>query len=310
MTRKKENKIIQVKLLVTRGSDAGKVYETGDFPFTIGRDIQNEFPIEKDSNISRNHAEISFSRAKIWLRDLGSTNGSFINNVRINKKTELQNGDTIIIGKTFIQFIIMQHTQKTARKTDSNTFSYESMTEECILVVDQHNSSGISDTYGDEVVIKLTEALNRIVIPVLNRYKAGFIKGTGDGFLATFKNPESCFKAGLAILERTKKTNHGKREPNRLHIRISLHHGQCVIEPNGDRHGKAVNIAFRLDSLKYKDIKKTKTSIMKEKFKEKDRIFCTKSFFEILAKSEQKKIQRMGAFKLKGIKGYHPIFSI
>lgn len=310
MAVKKQNKIIQTKLLVTKGNDAGKVFETENFPFTIGRDIQNELPIEKDSNISRNHAEISFSRGKIWLRDLGSTNGSFINSVRINKKTELKNGDTIIVGKTFIQFIIIQHSQNAAKREDSNTFSYESKVEESILVVDQHNSSGISDTYGDEVVITLTETLNRIVIPVLNRHKARFIKGTGDGFLATFKNPNSCLKAGVAILERTKKANYRKREPNRLHIRISLHHGQCVIEPNGDRHGKAVNIAFRLDSLKYKDMKKSKTSIARNKFKEKDRIYCTKSFYENLTKIEQKKVLCMGMFKLKGIKGYHPIYSI
>ena len=93
MAVRKQNKIIQVKLLVTKGNNAGKVFETKKFPFTIGRDIQNEFPIEKDSNISRNHAEISYSRGKFWLRDLGSTNGSFVNNVRINKKTELQNAD-------------------------------------------------------------------------------------------------------------------------------------------------------------------------------------------------------------------------
>ena len=277
----KQPKITWVKLLVIKGLDAGKVFETAVFPFTIGRDEKNEMSIEKDSKISRKHAEISFSKGKIWLRDLGSTNGSFVNNVRISKKTGLQNGNTIILGKTFIQFVIIQHDQVIANNVDnSNTFSYESKVEESILVVDQHNSSGISDTYGDEVVINLTETLNRIVIPVLNRHNARFIKGTG------------------------------KREPHRLHIRISLHHGQCVIEPNGDRHGKAVNIVFRLDSLRYRDIKKAKESIPKKKFKEMDRIFCTKSFFDNLQKNNQKKIQYMGMFKLKGIKGFHPIFVI
>jgi class 3 adenylate cyclase len=306
----KVQKRIRVKLLVVKGPDAGIVYETESFPFIAGRDEQNELSLEKDSKISRKHAEISLSRGKIWLRDLGSTNGSFVNNVRINKKTELQNGHTIILGKTFIQFLIIQHDQPVPRVDDSNTFSYESKVEESILVVDQHDSSGISDTYGDEVVIRLTETLNKIIIPVLNRHNARFIKGTGDGFLATFKTPVSCLKTGLAILERTKKANHRKREPNRLHIRISLHHGKCVVEPNGDRHGKAINIAFRLDSLKYKDMKKAKDAIPRNKFKEMDRIFCSHSFFEHMSKADQKCARCMGMFKLKGIKGYHPIYDV
>lgn len=306
----KIRKIVRVKLLVIKGPHAGIVYETDKFPFIAGRDEKNEMALEKDSKISRKHAEISLSRGKIWLRDLGSTNGSFVNNVRINKKTELHNGSSIILGKSFIQFVIIQHNQVAAVVDDSNTFSYESKVEESILVVDQHNSSGISDTYGDEVIIKLTETLNKIVIPVLNRHNARFIKGTGDGFLATFKTNTAGLQAGLDILEGTKKANHRKKEPNRLHIRISLHHGQCVLEPNGDRHGKAINIAFRLDSLKYKDIKKAKDSIAKEKFAEMDRIFCTHSFFESLNKADQKKSTYLGMFKLKGIKGYHPVYLI
>ncbi|MBN2738279.1 MAG: adenylate/guanylate cyclase domain-containing protein [Spirochaetales bacterium] len=305
---RKAAKIARVKLLVIKGKDAGEVYETDQFPFTIGRDGTNQFVLTKDTKISRHHAEISYSRGKIWLRDLGSTNGSFVNNVRITEKTHIINGNTFILGGSFIQFVVIMADSAQAQSESQNTFSYESKVEESVLVVDQRNSSGISDSYSEEVVIRLTETLNRIVIPELNKHKARFIKGTGDGFLATFSTPASCLKAAAGILEKADTSNFKKREPNRLHIRLSLHHGSCVVEPNGDRHGKAVNIAFRLDSLQYRDIKKTKNSIPKSSFPEVDRIFFTQSFFDLLGVAEQKRATDMGLFKLKGIKGHHAVY--
>jgi pSer/pThr/pTyr-binding forkhead associated (FHA) protein len=69
---------------------------------SIGRARDNDIVIENLS-VSRNHARIRRSDKKYILTDLNSANGTFVNNVRVNK-IELFDGDTITIGKHTIQF--------------------------------------------------------------------------------------------------------------------------------------------------------------------------------------------------------------
>ena len=48
-----------------------------------------------DPSISRRHAAIEFRDSGFWLRDLGSTNGTYVNNVRVKDEVRLQHGDFI-----------------------------------------------------------------------------------------------------------------------------------------------------------------------------------------------------------------------
>jgi len=53
-----------------------------DRPMTVGRDPANDIVL-RDAKVSRRHAEIVFERGFFVVRDLGSTNGSFVNGKRI-----------------------------------------------------------------------------------------------------------------------------------------------------------------------------------------------------------------------------------
>lgn len=68
----------------------------------IGRDRGNEI-VTEDENASRTHAELERRNDKYVLRDLGSTNGTFVNGVRVTE-TELRSGDKIIIGDTLLVY--------------------------------------------------------------------------------------------------------------------------------------------------------------------------------------------------------------
>lgn len=48
-----------------------------------------------DAGISRNHANIERRHVDFWLRDLGSTNGTYINNVLLKDEVKLKHGDLI-----------------------------------------------------------------------------------------------------------------------------------------------------------------------------------------------------------------------
>ncbi len=70
---------------------------------TIGRGKSNTIYIP-DKKASRNHARVDKIDNNFIIRDLGSRNGTYVNNVKV-KKTVLNTGDTIKIGKTIMLFL-------------------------------------------------------------------------------------------------------------------------------------------------------------------------------------------------------------
>ncbi len=70
---------------------------------TIGRDKDNSIEIE-DALASRHHAEVQKIRSAYFVRDLESTNGTFVNGMRVpeGKYVRLQAGDVVRIGRTEI----------------------------------------------------------------------------------------------------------------------------------------------------------------------------------------------------------------
>lgn len=72
--------------------------------FLIGRDEKCNISLPNDSLVSRRHAMIEFSQGEYAIKDLASTNGTFVNNRPLQKgeKRILNPGDVILIGKTEI----------------------------------------------------------------------------------------------------------------------------------------------------------------------------------------------------------------
>src|SRR6266516_5049246 len=74
---------------------------------TIGRDKVN-MVVLKDTAVSRQHAEILGATDGFYIRDLNSSNGVFVNQVKINNPYHLTNGDRIVIGNTLIHCAFRQ----------------------------------------------------------------------------------------------------------------------------------------------------------------------------------------------------------
>lgn len=70
--------------------------------FTIGRKADNDLPIE-DSAVSAHHAQITKIHAVYFIEDLKSTNGTFVNDKRIDRH-QLKDTDVITIGRHRIIF--------------------------------------------------------------------------------------------------------------------------------------------------------------------------------------------------------------
>jgi len=70
----------------------------------IGRDPQNNIVLESDS-VSRRHAALERSDAGRILRDLGSTNGSYLNDIQV-RSALLTNGDLVKVGDTIFKYLV------------------------------------------------------------------------------------------------------------------------------------------------------------------------------------------------------------
>ena len=66
----------------------------------VGRDAGSGITVDGDDFASSRHASIEPRADGVWVRDLGSTNGTFVNGERITGRTLVRTGDTVRIGQT------------------------------------------------------------------------------------------------------------------------------------------------------------------------------------------------------------------
>jgi len=90
-------------LVVINGVDLGKKYSLAQNSTLIGRSSKVDIQIDEDS-ISRNHAVIENYGDEIVVRDLNSTNGTYVNDYPIQQH-RLMDGDQVKIGRTIFKFL-------------------------------------------------------------------------------------------------------------------------------------------------------------------------------------------------------------
>lgn len=89
-------------LFVRQGRDSGTRYRLDGNTVTLGRGTSNAIQLH-DTEISREHAEIARRGANFVIRDLGSSNGTFINGQQI-KEHVLASGDQVQLGRTLLLY--------------------------------------------------------------------------------------------------------------------------------------------------------------------------------------------------------------
>ena len=83
--------------------DNGERVTLGAEPAVIGR-LAGCAVVVSDLNVSRKHAQVRRQGGVFVVSDLGSTNGTLVNGVRIDGECVLQNGDVISVGATHMRF--------------------------------------------------------------------------------------------------------------------------------------------------------------------------------------------------------------
>jgi len=87
-------------LVVLAGASVGEMYKVDSDKTVIGRGQKAQVRL-LDDGISREHAQVVVEGNRIFLEDLGSTNGTFCNGLKVDRR-ELADGDKILVGSTTI----------------------------------------------------------------------------------------------------------------------------------------------------------------------------------------------------------------
>jgi pSer/pThr/pTyr-binding forkhead associated (FHA) protein len=98
-------------------------YQGGEFPISAGKEIVVGRSSDLDmvlveDMVSRKHARILMQPDGIWIEDLGSTNGTFVNGEKI-KKAKLKEGDRVLIGTSILKVIAGDGAPESTSTTDA-----------------------------------------------------------------------------------------------------------------------------------------------------------------------------------------------
>lgn len=91
-------------VLTFRGGPlSGRWFRLHQDKTTVGRAGGNDIVIP-DGTVSRNHAALTFQQGAWFLEDVGSSNGTFINDIQVRCRTQLKPGDRLRFGDEAVEF--------------------------------------------------------------------------------------------------------------------------------------------------------------------------------------------------------------
>jgi class 3 adenylate cyclase len=208
--------------------------------------------------VSRRHARLNCQANKFLLRDLGSTNGTWINGERLAPQVdrELQDGDLVRLGRVELFYtttagwpedIVAEWDSGTLQMTLNESARAESGSASplieherilaTVMFTDITKSTDRLATVGDNAYREILFAHRQIVRDQLARFQGRELQTTGDGFLALFESPARSVRCACAIVDEVRSLG--------IEVRVGLHSGE--LDLNGDEvNGIAVHIAARV----------------------------------------------------------------
>lgn len=94
------------RLVVVKSSELkeGSDFELNSAQLTIGRGGQNDIALPNDEFASARHARFEPRQDGVWVQDLGSTNGTYLNGAQLERPRRLTPGDIVRVGDTDLRY--------------------------------------------------------------------------------------------------------------------------------------------------------------------------------------------------------------
>lgn len=239
--------------------------------WTIGRGSDNAIVLT-DQWMSRNHAMLQrMGVGEMFLIDLGSHNGSFVNGRRVSVPIPLQDRDLLTFGQTNVEFL------EPARRDLGQTASDATLPEEgletallhlrrfiSVLVVDIRNFTGLTHKLDERLLSEVVGTWFRRAGEIIRDHGSWVDKYIGDAVMAVWIHGaqdvdpaeiQRPFLALQALYHMTSQLHHTYPLPFPLRIGAGINTGHAMVGNTGSSErpdytalGDTVNAAFRLET--------------------------------------------------------------
>ena len=247
-----------------RVHDKGLEYPLEDFNL-LGRSADATIRLT-DAGVSRQHATIRRDGNLYWLADLGSANGSFVNEVAVVTARALRHGDRIQLGTCLFTF---ESDDEANYNTGSGTQMLHTIAlpvrtvKATLLVGDLRNFTSISAQLTAEQVAAMLREWYADCERILKSRGAIIDKFIGDGVFAYWAGDSMPVRAQATEAARLLSGPEAGNSPTRkmmreemkleVHCHVGLNVGDVALGAMGrgvnTAVGEAVNVAFRIESL-------------------------------------------------------------
>lgn len=95
------------RLVVTRGPNTGAEFDLEHVITTVGRHPDSDIFLD-DVTVSRRHVEVEQTPHGSIVRDVGSLNGTYLNQQRIDGDAPIANGDELQVGKFKLIYVAVE----------------------------------------------------------------------------------------------------------------------------------------------------------------------------------------------------------
>ncbi len=235
--------------------------------WTIGRGKDNDCVIG-DHCISRHHAILQLTETGgFFLIDLGSRNGTFVNERRVSIPVTLHSGDHIIFGKTKVEFLcplVNQVIEADKETLERDTMLLHERRLMSVMVVDMRNFTTLARQLDDNLLSYLIGNWFRQAGEIIRNSGSWVDKYIGDAVMAIWFHGHQevnqaqiiqIFQAVSNLNQMTKELSHQYPVPFELSIGGGINTGYAMVgntgsgdHPDYTAIGDTVNAAFRLES--------------------------------------------------------------
>ena len=176
-------------LTVTQGESQGRRLKLGDVPVTMGRSADCDFRLLNRA-ISRLHCRVWRDNSGFWVRDLNSTNKTYLND-RPVVEARLKDGDFITVGGTVVQFTQEKDVDHAAQSEFFDLVTHDQLTglsQRRVFEQSLEQEIARSTRRNREFVLAIVD------VDELSKINREWGKGAGDDVL---KQVAKALKAGL-----------------------------------------------------------------------------------------------------------------
>lgn len=222
-----------------------------------------------DGGVSRQHATIRRDGQLFWVSDLGSANGSFVNDVAVTTARALRHGDRVQFGTSAFIFDSQEEERPPSESGDNSTQSLHTIAlpvktvRATLLVGDLRNFTALSAQLSAEEVAAMLREWYAQCEKVLKSRDAIIDKFIGDGVFAYWIGDDHTTRVkateAAKILSHPDSSESPKRKWLRdtmnleVHCHIGLNIGDVALgamgRGNNTAVGEVVNVTFRIESL-------------------------------------------------------------